>query len=312
MSSLAWVSGLLILGAILPTRADDCVLAVPSGETMPSEQGLVYATSKQRFVAVGELIRRLETADYALLGETHDDPLHHALQRFALARIAATGRKPAVVFEMFNRADRESILRAANAVPADPDAVAEAARWSESGWPAWPLYRPIVETAMQSGLALVPGNFARSRVRDLAFVSGWDSLGAETLRKMGLLQPLPEGPRQLLLATLVSAHPGAIPEPYLHGMLRAQRLRDASMADAMLSADPGAGAVLIAGREHARLDYGVPFYLRLRRPQASVVSVGFMQARDLDPARLAADEDIAHDFVWLTPSESAARRIAHR
>ena len=54
----------------------------------------------------------------------------------------------------------------------------------------------------------------------------------------------------------------------------AQRLRDATLAQSMLS-NTDQGAVLIAGRQHTRLDYGVPYYLKLKQPNKKIISVAF-------------------------------------
>jgi uncharacterized iron-regulated protein len=81
-------------------------------------------------------------------------------------------------------------------------------------------------------------------------------------------------------------------------MADAQRVRDAAMADRLLSA-PGP-AVLIAGAGHTRTDRGVPWYLRARRPGVRVVSVAFreVQASQQEPP---PSEEANHDLLWFTP-----------
>jgi uncharacterized iron-regulated protein len=71
------------------------------------------------------------------------------------------------------------------------------------------------------------------------------------------------------------------------------------MADSLLAAERD-GAVLIAGTGHVRTDRGVPAYLRLRRPDATVASLAFLEVdrRRAAPAHYA---DLPYDYVWFTP-----------
>src|SRR5437868_5417762 len=53
------------------------------------------------FVDEQALDAAVRSAHFVLLGETHDNPDHHALQA-RLVRVAADRRKPAIVFEMLD------------------------------------------------------------------------------------------------------------------------------------------------------------------------------------------------------------------
>jgi hypothetical protein len=89
-------------------------------------------------------------------------------------------------------------------------------------------------------------------------------------------------------------------------MLLVQRARDAQMAENLAAAGQQDGAVLIAGAGHVRRDYGVPTYLATRTPEASVISVAFLEvSRDrLEPTAYAARfgrATLPFDYVWFTP-----------
>jgi hypothetical protein len=86
----------LLVGTLLPAGAEECRSARGESDAMDLAHGLVYATRERQFIGVDALIDRLGTTSFVLLGEAHDDPLHHAMQRYVLAGIAAVGRKPAV------------------------------------------------------------------------------------------------------------------------------------------------------------------------------------------------------------------------
>jgi uncharacterized iron-regulated protein len=69
--------------------------------------------------------------------------------------------------------------------------------------------------------------------------------------------------------------------------------------------DPGSadGAVLIAGAGHTRLDRGVPYYLRLAEPDASIVSIAFREVASGSTSP-RDEESAAYDYVWFTPRAS--------
>ncbi len=294
--------GILLSGCSEPRRA------VTPTTTFSLENAQVYATRAQSRITLPEFYRALREADYVLLGELHGDPTHHELQRRLLGEIVRHGRKPTAVFEMFNRRDA-GLIATAIRQSRDPDSIAAAVGWDTSGWPDWRLYRPIVATALTAGLPIAAGNLSRSELRALAFGGGWEQLDQRWLQRYGLLQPLPASLESTLREKLLAAHGGGLPPQVLSGMLKAQRLRDASMAETMLAQNSGDGAVLITGREHARLDYGVPCYLRFREPDASIASVAFVDAADFDAATNASGTP-THDYLWLLPG-SQGLRVAH-
>ena len=89
-------------------------------------------------------------------------------------------------------------------------------------------------------------------------------------------------------------------------MTRAQRARDAIMADVMLR-HRATGAVLIAGAGHVRRDIAAPLYLRARAPGASIASVALTEVQPGadDPAayKTAAAEgatEPAFDYLWFS------------
>lgn len=82
--------------------------------------------------------------------------------------------------------------------------------------------------------------------------------------------------------------------------MKAQRARDAVMADTMLSFGD---AVAIVGRGHARRDMGVPLYLAARAPDATMLSLGLVEVdTPTDPAAYAHGPlGQLHDYLWFTP-----------
>ena len=95
-----------------------------------------------------------------------------------------------------------------------------------------------------------------------AFVKGGfaDGLPADVIARYQL-DALP-GPLLAAQETEVrDSHCGALPEPLVSPMAKAQIARDVVMAET-LRAHAANGVVLIAGNGHVRTDIGVPFWLR--------------------------------------------------
>lgn len=241
------------------------------------------------------MLAALRQADHVLLGEVHDNPIHHRERAALLAALA--DRRPTVVFEQFGRS-----ADAALATPADGDIDAwlDRAGFDRRGW-AWPLHRPVIEAALAAGLRLRGGNLERDEARQIAR-QGSAAVPADLASQLAM--PLPAAAAEMLDRGLIDGHCGQLPAAALPRMRDAQAARDAAMADAMLraAADGAAPTVLIAGNGHVRRDHGVPLWLARRQPMAKVVSVGFLEA-GADGGLPAAAERAVYDIVWVTPRQ---------
>lgn len=229
--------------------------------------------------------------------------------------LVGKGNKPAVVFEMFDREDSGAISSAYRKHPDDPNRIAKAVLWEESGWPDWSMYRPIVKTAMVAKLPIVAGNLSRKKA--IKIVMKGQSMSQlmenKTAKQMGLLAPLKKFDEKVLRDKLARLHGGRIPLPMIPNMLTAQRVRDATLAESMIAHNRGEGAVLIAGKEHVRSDYGVPFYLRYREPDALTISVAFSSSPKSNDKNSFTQKYRAYDFVWeFLEDGSAEKKIAHQ
>ncbi|MEZ5840043.1 MAG: ChaN family lipoprotein [Hyphomicrobiales bacterium] len=265
--------------------------------------GRIWSRATGGFVDRKAVEAAIAPAKFVLLGEVHTNADHHRLQGEMISSLVAAGRKPTVVFEMIG-ADYADKLAA---YLATPDATAEgfgpAVDWSKRGWPEWSLYQPVAAALMAAKLEARAGDLGKDTQRAVG-KEGFQVLG-DRVAALALDRPL-EGPlADDLLDELFKSHCELVPREAMAPMAGVQRARDASMADAMIAAG-GDGAVLIAGGGHARLDRGVPWYLRARAADASVVVVNFSEVDpdETDPAAYAArggSGDPLYDFVWFTP-----------
>ena len=78
---------------------------------------------------VTDFIERARDADIVVLGEVHDNPIHHQNQ----AEIVAALQPAALVFEMIQQ-DAEDEVNELRAAGARREEIAAALDWANSGW----------------------------------------------------------------------------------------------------------------------------------------------------------------------------------
>jgi len=284
---------------------------LPGGWTSPLERehplaGRIWDVKAARFVDADTLRRSLAAAHFVVLGERHDQPDHHRLQAWLVEALSADGRKPALAFEMLDVGQQAAVDASLASSPGDADALADAVRWADSGWPDWALYRPVFAAGLGAGLPIVAANLPRAQVRDVV-KRGPDALSPELRQRLDLETPLPEAVEQAMRQEQDEAHCGHLPAAMLGPMVLAQRARDAHMADRMLSADTAQGVVLITGNGHARTDRAVPARLAERAPGKDVRAVGLLEVsaerqRPEDYAASLGAASLPFDYVWFTPA----------
>jgi uncharacterized iron-regulated protein len=299
----------------LPARAADTP-PVPAFETPLHRDhplvGTVYDVGAEETVAPDALARAAAQARFVILGERHDNPDHHALQAWVVRAMTATGRTPAVAFEMIDQGQAPALAAYLNDRPNDADGLGPAVKWEERGWPDWASYRPIAEAALDAGLPILAANPSREETRTVGR-QGFGALNADRTAALGLDIPLPDAQRDQLLSELRAGHCNLMPKDAMGPMANVQRLRDAVMADTLIAGAENNragddGAVLITGGGHARADRAVPWYLRQRLADPDVLVVRFLEVRPevTDPAAYLPEQPDgaprAYDVVWFTPA----------
>ena len=210
-----------------------------------------------------------------LLGEVHDNPLHHDIQACAIAAIAPS----ALEFEMVAQSRVEALTEADRE---DADQLEASLLWEASGWPDFRMYYPIFTAAPQAEIfgAAIPRETLRA-----VFETGAAPQFEGDAAMFGLDAALPEEEQEIREQMQFEAHCEAMPADMMGGMVAAQRLRDAELARMTLNAldQTGGPVVVILGNGHARYDWGVPVYLRAVRPDLRLLSVGQVETTDAAP-----------------------------
>lgn len=275
--------------------------------------GRIWSVADGHLVEPEQLVDAAVAADFVLLGEIHTNPDHHTLQAWLIGELVAAGRRPAVVFEMISRDVQDRIDAHLRAAPQDAAGFGDAVGWSQTGWPDWTLYQPILEAALPAGLSVHAGDPVPDERRNVGR-EGLAVLAPEERSRLGLDVVPNEADTQAMQRALSEGHCGLVPPDALGPMEAVQRFRDATLADSLIAAAKaapaeGGGAVLIAGSGHVRADTAVPVYLARRMPSARILAVAFVE---VDPDRpdpshylpQAVGGAAPYAFLWFTPRVS--------
>ena len=241
-----------------------------------------------------------------LLGEIHDNPLHHRLRSTLLKGAGA------LAFEQI-RADQQAGLdrfvdfNTHAARLGTTDDLLRFLEWDTSPWSKMADYRPLFEAAVSARLPIYAADPARDVMKKAAKEGVAAALAADERTRLALDVPLGDKNDAASLAEIDGSHCGMIPKSAQPNMAQAQRYRDAHMADVLLKAAEAHGsAILFAGNGHVRTDRGVPWYIHARAPDKNVVSVMLIEVVDgeSDPETYVprdADGKPATDFIIFTP-----------
>lgn len=267
--------GLALLGAALLSS-----MAVAADER-------IVDTRDGRTLSRAELLAAIAGSDYLLLGELHDNPLHHQRRGELLADLPKTTAVVAEHLELGRPVANNGPLL---------DTL-EAAGFDAGNW-RWPLHGPLFSAIRDRGLSLAGGNIARSTAR--AIVREGQAALPPALAEIVAGNPLTAGMTATLDAELLRSHCGQVPAALIPGLRLAQQGRDAAMFAGLVQAT-GKPAVLLAGNGHVRKDYGVPRLLTQQLPESRRISIAFVEAG----AEPRAGGEAAYDYLWIT--EAAVR-----
>lgn len=267
--------------------------------------GAVYAPAIHKMLTAEDARERVLAADVVLLGENHDNPDHHALQRWLVRELAVAGQRPHVAFEMIDADQKDALNLWLAGDRQDLAALGHVLQWEKSGWPDWRWYLPIAEVAVGGGGSLYAANISKNETRALAR----NLPEAAALRtRLNLDTPMDAAAEQSLTTTIRDSHCNMLPDSALPAMVTVQRARDASMAHTLADiVKAGHKAVLIAGAGHVRTDYAVPALLRSLVGDKTILSVAFVEVRPdrtkpEDYAEVFDAKAVPFDLVWFTPA----------
>ncbi|MGJ7486110.1 ChaN family lipoprotein [Variovorax sp. LT2P21] len=226
---------------------------------------------------VARRIAALLPADAVLIGEQHDAPEHHVIEREAVEALVARGRLAALTLEMADEGNGTGHL------PADATEaqVQTALSWNDKAWP-WGHYGPAVMAAVRAGVPVTGANLPRARMKD-------------AMADVSLDAQLSDSARRAQQKAVREGHCNLLPESQIGPMTRIQIARDRAMAQAIVKArQPGKTVLLIAGAGHVLRPLGVPQHLP---SDMKLASVQLLATASATPEGPTSD----YDIIWSTP-----------
>jgi len=227
--------------------------------------------------SVARRITTLLPADAVLIGEQHDAPEHHVIEREAVDALVARGRLAALTLEMAEEGNGTGHLP----TDATEEQVRIALSWNDKAWP-WADYGPAVMAAVRAGVPVVGANLPRARMKD-------------AMADVSLDAQLSDGARHAQQKAVREGHCNLLPEAQIGPMTRIQIARDRAMAQAVVKAQqPGKTVLLIAGAGHVLRSLGVPQHLP---SDMKLASVQLLATASATPDGPTSD----YDSIWPTP-----------
>ncbi|MFM1895529.1 MAG: hypothetical protein RLZZ385_603 [Pseudomonadota bacterium] len=259
--------------------------------------GRIWDQQAQQFISPEELLAAAAAARFLLLGEKHDNPDHHSLQRALLSRLLQASPAPLLSFEMLDSSQTPVLAQLRESGPGTLEELRSALSWDEEGWD-WAFYGPLIHDALSAGITVRAGNISREEMGQV-YREPLDAAVAAVLGEAALT---------VLNNEIDVSHCGQLPASQFPAMVRVQQSRDFAMAGSLSAPAEAGQRILIAGNFHIRQDLGVPAYLVASGAAADldeVVSLALLEvsAESEVPTDYVEGQDglSAYDYVWFTP-----------
>ena len=262
----------------------------------------IYQVKSASFIDEERLKKRIVEADYLLLGELHDNRVHHRHQAWVIKQLALAGRDAGIAYEMIYK---EQGKRLQGLQINSADQLIEILNQTQTGWDYETQYRPLFVETLAAGYPIVAANLDRKKLMEL-LKQGEDRLPVEYRRILDNT-PFSDAQHSDLLEEINTSHCNLLDAQAGSMMMQGQRIRDAALTQSLLSINEPV-KVLITGLGHARNDRGLPIYLEnnLETP-ADIVAIGMIEVDPevTEPAAYAEfwnRSSLPFDIVIFTPT----------
>lgn len=263
--------------------------------------GKIWDIKKKAFVERADLIQAMLASEFILLGERHDNRVHHQYQAWVIKQLRQANNKASVAFEMID--DRQGNLLARHRVKS-VDYLIDILNQYKTHWYYEQRYKGLFETVLSAGYPIIPANLNRQRLNNIT-KQGQAKL-PKAYKKM--LVPVPFMPehQKALQQEIKSSHCNMLDDKMAQKMVLSQRVRDAVMAHSLTKIRTPV-KVFIAGAGHVRKDRGVPLYLAQYKKGAKILTLGFTEVEAGENDVLAysrhwGSPSLPFDYVWFTPT----------
>jgi len=263
--------------------------------------GKIWDVNAGQFINRQQLAGRIVSSRYLMLGETHDNLIHHQNQAWAIGLLRDHQRSAAVAFEMISQQQGQVI---AGKKYDSSESLIAGLDHIKTGWEYQRFYANIFDVAIKADYAVLPANFDRQKI--MLIVREGEAELPPGIKTMLDNHILPADQVAASRKEIEGSHCGMINEKMTRAMMLMQRAKDAQMAQAFASQNAVETRVLIAGSGHVRKDRGVPFYLSSQEQENNLLVIAWAEVQEdvTDVGAYAAHwgaDQLPFDYVWFTP-----------
>lgn len=260
---------LWLLGCSTPSQP----FAVKDAEAV----GQIIDLKTNQPISVTDLIAQLTAQDYILIGEEHDQRIHHQIELFLFNQLSQITKVNLLALEMLNVEQQLFIdeIQANQHLSLSDYELQKAIQWKN--WD-WSMYGDLIVAGLGSQAHLIATNLTDIEVSTLL-------KGAEPLK--GTIS-VSDRVKQSIANLLTSHH-----NPYpIENMVAVQQFRDRRMAEKLVKNAASMG-VLIAGNHHVNKEIGVPLHISEYDKTKKVTVLMLKTEREGVTSSQA-------DYLWLT------------
>ena len=298
-----------------------CALLFFSGcNTLPEPRdAVILGVEEGKKVSETYLLDKMGRAQVIYLGEKHDNPHHHLLQRAIVEKLIAQGKRPALGFEFFSKDQTGWLMNYSQGKPSPfsaegPDETGKKLR-NALGWQDrsdWVFYFPLIQLARQYHLPVFGADLP-SGLRVRLTRSGVEALSAIEKSMLVFSSYQKEDYRQFMLKRLADSHCGLASESLLLRLYSTWLLRNESMAQSifmMLEQRPKEPVIVVLGMGHVANDGGVYERMAFLKPGVRQVNLAFQESEYpsepfdhyFQPITVGQGRFVPeHHYFWLTP-----------
>ncbi len=294
-----------------------CIAALPGCISSPSSSkpklilmehplvGRIWDVKQQAFIDHKAVVNNILESDFLLLGERHDNLIHHQHQAWLIQQLSRSVDDASVAFEMI---DNYQAQRIATKQFETADELIAILNKSKTSWRYKQRYKPVFIETIAAGYRIDSANLNSKRLMHTV-MHGEDKLPPEFKRMLDKT-PMSLQHQNDLQRVINESHCNMLDDKTSKKMVLGQRMRDAIMAHSLLKSQKKT-KVLIAGNGHVRNDRAVPLYLRsnleARNQTGTILAIGFIEVEsgmtDIGTyAKQLGSESLPFDIVWFTPA----------
>ncbi|MDO4698766.1 MAG: ChaN family lipoprotein [Pasteurellaceae bacterium] len=252
-------------------------------QSLDLSQKNIYHTQTGQYFTLSQLVQKIQSEPMILVGEKHDNALHHQAEVALFQALNQTGNLQAVALEMLPSSQQSQIDHALQHIRQhkriDNATVKQHLPWTE-GW-QWSQYGDLMVALSQSQVRILGGNLDRSEIATL-FNGAYPLNGNRSTA---------QAVKQRIAQTIAQHHQLSAKEDHIQTMVSIQQFKDRRMAEALING--GKSTLLIAGNFHVNKAVGVPLHLAdLGHKKGVVISLA-KSIHDIAPEET--------DYIWVLP-----------